>query len=304
MLLGAGYTVNNDGVNGGTVMAGTAKSATSLMGPPNIVIIGPFAEHDYAAGITEVMWQAKYKSLVDAYLALTPAPTVYVMTPPPAAFVYQMDDLEQTFATDVVKPAVLAVAAGGNTAGKTLKVIDLFSASVLTSATDMAGDGHFKPAGHKDVAQLAYKCVAMGMCAGSTTSGTAGTGGGGTGGSTGGAGGAQGWNDGCRWRWRYGGAGGATVRGGTGGRPVRRAPRAVGRRAPRARRVRAAVRRGRRARGGGGGCRHERRIDGTRRRDTAGGPTVAPPGPAATRWRHRGNWADPRRHRWHECSGS
>jgi hypothetical protein len=199
-LLGADYTVHNDGVNAGTVAAGTAKSTSSLMGPPDIVIIGPFAEHDYSATLTEATWQADYKNLVDAYLALTPAPTVYVMTPPPAAFVYQ-SAAEQTFATTIVKPAVLAVAAGDNTPAKTLKVIDLFDDMALGTAADSAGDGHFNPAGMTEVAQLAYKCVAMGMCGAGTSTGAAGAGGGtaggpGTAGATGaagtGAGGATG----------------------------------------------------------------------------------------------------------------
>ncbi|HSZ82631.1 MAG TPA: MYXO-CTERM sorting domain-containing protein [Polyangia bacterium] len=197
-LLGDTYKVNNDGVNNGTVAAGTAKSASSLMGPPDIVIIGPFAEHDYSATLTEATWQADYKKLVDAYLALTPVPTVYVMTPPPAAFVYQ-SAAEQTFATGVVRPAVLAVAAGDNTPAKTLKVIDLFSDATLVAAADDAGDGHFTAAGMAEVAQLAYKCVAMGVCAGDTTTGAAGAGGGSAGASgaagasgTAGAGGAGG----------------------------------------------------------------------------------------------------------------
>jgi hypothetical protein len=214
MMLGATYTVNNDGVNAGAVTAVPAMTSAlnpaSLVGPPNIVVIGPFAEHDYAAGITEATWQADYKKLVDAYLALTPAPTVYVMTPPPAAFTYQ-SAAEQTFATDVVKPAVLAVAAGGNAATKTLKVIDLFTDAALTTAAEMAGDGHLKPAGHKDVATLAYKCVAMGMCAGSSTTGT-----GGAGGGAGGAGGASG-AAGAAGAGGAGGAGGATGAGGTTG---------------------------------------------------------------------------------------
>jgi MYXO-CTERM domain-containing protein len=185
-MLGATYTVNNDGVNAGTVVAGTAKSAASLVGPPNIVIIGPFAEHDYAATLTLATWQADYKKLVDAYLALTPAPTVYVMTPPPAAFVYQ-NAAEQTFATTIVKPAVLAVAAGDNSAAKTLKVIDLSSDAALVTAADVVGDGHFSAAGMTEVAQLAYKCLKDGTCGAVPATGAGGAGGGGGAGGAGGA---------------------------------------------------------------------------------------------------------------------
>jgi hypothetical protein len=169
-LLGTGYTVNNDGVNAGKVIDGSAKSATSLMGSPGIIVIGPFAEHDYAATITEAQWQTAYENLVDAYLALTPVPKVYVMTPPPAAFVYQ-SAAEQTFASTIVKTAVLAVATAKN-----LKVIDLFDDTALGAAGDMAGDGHFNPAGMAEVAKLAYEAITGGADAG---------GGGGSGASTG-----------------------------------------------------------------------------------------------------------------------
>src|SRR5208282_6831325 len=51
-MLGAGYDVGNDVVtNGNTVTSGNCVTAASLAGPPAIVVIGPFAEHDYAAGI-------------------------------------------------------------------------------------------------------------------------------------------------------------------------------------------------------------------------------------------------------------
>ena len=176
-LLGAGYTVNNDGVNAGTVISGSAKSASSLMGPPGIVVIGPFAEHDYAANITETQWQTAYETLVGAYLALTPVPKVYVMTPPPAAFVYQ-SAAEQTFATTIVKTAVLAVAAA-----KDLTVIDLFDDTALGAAGDMAGDGHFNPAGMAEVAKLADEAITgtggtggSGASSGATSGTAAGTG--------------------------------------------------------------------------------------------------------------------------------
>jgi MYXO-CTERM domain-containing protein len=203
-LLGATYTVGNDVMNNGnTVTAGDCVTAASKAGPPGIVVIGPFAEHDYAAGLTETVWQADYQKVVNQYLALMPPPTVYVMTPPPAAFVYQ-SAAEQTFATDVVKPAVLAVAA----ATANVHVIDLFSDSKLATG---AGDGHFSVANHAEVAQLAYNAIkgiaggnggaggaggaSAGAGAGGTTSGGssgAATGGASTGGAgTGGASGAN-----------------------------------------------------------------------------------------------------------------
>ncbi|HVU51686.1 MAG TPA: MYXO-CTERM sorting domain-containing protein [Polyangia bacterium] len=196
-LLGNDYLVNNDGVSTGKVTdvpaATSALSPASLMGSPSIIIIGPFAENDYAPGLTEATWQADYRKLVDAYLALTPQPTIYVMTPPPAAFVYQ-SAAEQTFATSVVKPAVLAVAAGDNSANKTLKVIDLFDDAALGTADDSAGGGLFNASGHFEVAMLAYECITMNMCGGADTSGSGGAGGGAAGSSAGGgaAGGSAG----------------------------------------------------------------------------------------------------------------
>jgi len=171
-MLGASYNVGNDvvvngvGSNGNTVTSGNCVTAASKAGPPDIVIIGPFAEHDYAAGITEATWQADYLKVVEEYLALTPPPTVYVMTPPPAAFVYQ-SAAEQTFATTVVEPAVVAVAAAKN-----LKVIDLFSDTALGGAADMGGDGHFSTAGAIEVAKLAQAVITGGAGTGGSGAST------------------------------------------------------------------------------------------------------------------------------------
>jgi hypothetical protein len=186
-LLGASYSVGNDVMtNGNTVTSGNCVTAASKAGPPGIVVIGPFAEHDYAAGITEATWQADYQKVVNQYLALVPPPTVYVMTPPPMSFVYQ-SAAEQTFAADVVKPAVLAVAA----ATANVHVVDLFDDAKLATG---GGDGHFTVAEHAEVAQLAYNAI-KGSGGGSGgaggAAGAAGAGAGGTAGSTnGGASGA------------------------------------------------------------------------------------------------------------------
>src|SRR5882724_6338459 len=182
-LLGASYTVGNDVmINSNTVTSGNCVTATSKAGPPKLVVIGPFAEHDYAAGISEATWQADYQRVVNQYLALTPAPTVYVMTPPPMTFLYQ-SPAEQTFAANVVKPAVLAVAA----ATANVHVIDLFSDAKLATG---AGDGHFTVAQHAEVAQLAYTAI-KGTSGGSGGAGGA-SGAGGMAGSTSSGGGASG----------------------------------------------------------------------------------------------------------------
>ena len=179
-LLGSAYTVGNDTTNNGLTVTGQkCVSAASTAGPPAIVVIGPFAEHDYVANTTQATWQAEYQKVVNLYLALTPKPTVYVMTPPPAAFVYQKPE-EQTFASMVVKPAVLAVAAA--TPG--VHVIDLFDDNSLATG---AGDGHFTAVQHARVAELAKEAI-LGS------------------GSAGGAGGAN-----------SSGAGGASAAAGSGG---------------------------------------------------------------------------------------
>src|SRR5882724_4053258 len=150
MLLGNTYQVDNDVVtNANTVMSGTCVTAASKNPVPGIVVIGPFTQLDYAAGITEPQWQTAYAAVVKQYLDLAPSPDVYVMTPPPATFVYQ-SAAEQTFATDVVKPAVLAVAAANPTKGH---VVDLFSDATLVPG---AGDGHFTIPQYVKVATLAY----------------------------------------------------------------------------------------------------------------------------------------------------
>jgi hypothetical protein len=172
-LLGAAnYTVNNDGVNTGKVIDGSAKSATSLTGSPSIVIIGPFAEHDYAATITPDQWKTAYGNLVAAYLALASMPTVYVMTPPPATFVYQ-STAEQTFATDIVKPAVEAAATA---TPARVHVIDLSADAFLGTAAAQATppDGHFNVAGMAEVAKLAYEAI-TGMSPDGGTTGTSGS---------------------------------------------------------------------------------------------------------------------------------
>ncbi len=199
VLLGNTYQVDNDVMNNGnTVTSGNCVTAASKNPIPAIVVIGPFAEHDYAAGVTEQQWQASYAAVVKQYLDLVPSPDVYVMTPPPGTFAYQ-SAAEQTFATDVVKPAVLAVAAANPAK---VHVVDLFSDTKLVPG---AGDGHFTIPQYVEVATLAYNAIKGGGAGGGGAGGAGGSGGaagssgaaaGGTAGSsgaaTGGTGGAGG----------------------------------------------------------------------------------------------------------------
>jgi len=152
-LLGDTYKVGNDVVTNGNTVAPAENCVTtsSKTGPPSIVVIAPFVEHE-PTGTALPAWQADYQTVVNDYLALTPAPTVYVMTPPPGTFTYQ-SAAENTFAVSVVEPAVLAVQQG--TAG--VKLIDLFHDSALAAAG--GGDGHFSLAESADVAELAFEAI-------------------------------------------------------------------------------------------------------------------------------------------------
>jgi hypothetical protein len=176
-LLGTTYTVTNDVTNNGnTISSGNCVTAMSKAGPPDIVIIGPFAEHDYTAALTETAWQADYQKVVNEYLALTPAPTVYVMTPPPKTFVYQNGAAEENFATDIVLPAVKAVQMA--TAG--VKLIDL-STDTLLATSD--GDGHFTVPESAEVAKVAYGVITGNAGGGSSGASSGGAASGGTSGA-------------------------------------------------------------------------------------------------------------------------
>jgi len=175
-LLGTTYTVTNDVTdNGNTISSGNCVTAMSKAGPPDIVIIGPFAEHDYTAALTETAWQADYQKVVNEYLALTPAPTVYVMTPPPKTFVYQNGAAEENFATDIVLPAVKAV----QMASAGVKLIDL-STDTLLATSD--GDGHFTVPESAEVAKVAYGVI-TGNAGGGSSGSSSGAASGGTSGA-------------------------------------------------------------------------------------------------------------------------
>jgi MYXO-CTERM domain-containing protein len=190
--LGAGYTVYNEpqaeGNNSLEILGGTAVSAASKAGPPGIVVFGPFVEHDYAdhTTATAAQYQAAYTTAVEEFLSLTPAPKVYVMTPPPVGFVWGKG-VTADFITKVVDASVLAVAQA-----KGLTVIDLYTDAYLGMAAAGSGDGHFSVDGLAEVAKLAYEAI-------SGTSGDGGTGassGSGSGASSGGSGAASGTSSG------------------------------------------------------------------------------------------------------------
>jgi hypothetical protein len=226
MALGAGYVVQNNG-DGGAVLGcdpttvdiaggnSFCKSGTytaSLTPTPDIVIIGPFGEHDQrivaasAANVTsyykQSVFEAAYEGLVAKYLK--GATKVYLMTPldlpfgsGPAPALPTGDNL----AKNIMLPAVLKVAANHN-----LTVIDSYTALTGTPAliTQYYGtDGQVNSAGQQKMAMLIEAALAMpgssgtGGSTGTTDGGATGAGGAkadggsdatGAGGSTGAAG--------------------------------------------------------------------------------------------------------------------
>ena len=209
--LGTNYTVVNDagdtagsiltgydtnGVGADPVMAMTNTAYEDSL-TANIVVIGPFGEHDervvkkFAAMGTEAIFEADYDALVMSYLNLASKPAVYVTTP---IQVPTFDAATQAFVTSVVLPAVQAVATK-----RSVKLVDLYT-TVTGDQYFMGGvgDGQTNEAGEVKVEQLVYGAIEAAAAGGAGGAG----GSGGTAGGTGGAGGA-------------GGSGGASA--GTGG---------------------------------------------------------------------------------------
>jgi hypothetical protein len=204
-MLGATYTVYNEpeaeNNNSLEILGGTAVSTASKAGPPGIVVFGPFVEHDFAdhATATPAQYQAAYLADVEEFLALTPPPKIYLMTPPPVGFVWGKG-VTADFVTNVVDASVLAVA---QAKGLTANVIDLYKDAYLATApASDGGDGHFSIAGLAEVAKLAYAVIggtpgtggsgastgtSSGATTGATSGATTGTGSGSSTGTTSGA---------------------------------------------------------------------------------------------------------------------
>ena len=188
--LGAAYTIANDGDNNGTVLAGskggTHTFATATNAPfkdsimaPDIVVIGPWAEHDEIAkegGADATHFQQDYEALVNAYLTLPKKPCI-ILTTPVLISTYQKNPATNMLVTNTIEPAVLAVAQAHG-----LKVVDLYTL-FMNQAAWLGGDGHFTVAGAAQVATLVE--AALPSC---SSNGGGGAGAGGTSGVAGGAG--------------------------------------------------------------------------------------------------------------------
>src|SRR5450432_1751987 len=186
--LGAAYTVTDDGDGNGTVLSGSKGGTHTFTTPtnapfkdsimaPDIVVIGPWAEHDEIAvegGADATHFQADYDALVTVYLGLPKKPCVIVTTPVVIP-TYQKNPATDQLVMNTIEPAVLAVATAHS-----LPVVDLYTAFMGQSAW-LGADGHFSTAGAAEVAKLVE--MALPSCAG-----TGGTGAGGATGIGGGAG--------------------------------------------------------------------------------------------------------------------
>jgi len=180
--LGAGYSVVNNG-DGGAVLgcdAATVAAAggNSICAPggnytksinplPDIVIIGPFGEHDQrivvgdTALYDEPTFEAAYDGLVTNYLNLSSHPKVYMMTP--IDITPTWNGAATTLGTgkdivmDIMLPAALAVATKHN-----LVVIDTYTAMSPGGTIDTAydpADGQVNSAGQQKMAAMILAAI-------------------------------------------------------------------------------------------------------------------------------------------------
>ncbi|HEX3776146.1 MAG TPA: hypothetical protein VHV51_16860 [Polyangiaceae bacterium] len=217
--LGANYNVVNDGGDtSGSILTGydtNGVGADPVMSQTNtayqdsltanIVIIGPFGEHDervvkaFPAMGTEMIFEQDYDALVQSYLSLPSKPTVYITTP---IQVPTFDQATQTYVTSVVLPAVQAVAMKHSD----VKLVDLYSAFLNHNEFFMGmGDGQTNAVGEVEIEQLVYAAMQMPQNGGGGAGGS-----GGAGGAGGSAGAGNGGSAGASVAMGGAGAGGAS----------------------------------------------------------------------------------------------
>jgi hypothetical protein len=180
--LGAGYSVVNNG-DGGAVLgcdaatvtaAGTNSICTaggnyskSINPLPDIVIIGPFGEHDQRIVVgdmtlyDEPTFEAAYDGLVTNYLNLSSHPKVYMMTPIDITPTWNGAATTLGAGKDIVKdimlPAALAVATKHS-----LVVIDTYTAMSpggTIDATYAPADGQVNSAGQQKMAAMILAAI-------------------------------------------------------------------------------------------------------------------------------------------------
>src|SRR5580658_9684861 len=212
--LGAGYSVVNNG-DGGAVLGCDAATAAAAGGNsictaggnysksinplPDIVIIGPFGEHDQRIVATdmalydEMTFEAAYDGLVTNYLNLSSHPKVYMMTPiditPTWNGAATTLGAGKDIVMDIMLPAALAVATKHN-----LVVIDTYTAMSpggMIDATYAPADGQVNSAGQQKMAAMILAALqsdaGAGTMSGSSSGGASGATSGATSGTTSGA---------------------------------------------------------------------------------------------------------------------
>ncbi|HTM46717.1 MAG TPA: hypothetical protein VL137_17300 [Polyangiaceae bacterium] len=209
--LGAAYTVENNGdggavlgcdattmaVAGGNSFCASGKYTASVATPPDIVIIGPFGEHDQriVAGANEgtlymqSVFEAAYEGMVQKYKQYTSK--IYLMTP--IDLMWNAPNLTNNgdIVKDIMLPAALAVAQNDN-----LTVIDTYTAMTSTPALVTmyyGSDGQVNEAGQLKMESLILDALNSANGGAGGAGGAAGAGGmGGAGGAAGGMGGTAG----------------------------------------------------------------------------------------------------------------
>jgi MYXO-CTERM domain-containing protein len=203
IMLGSGYVVNNTG-DGGAILGCDAASVaiaggnsfcksgqyTNFTNPaPDIVIIGPFGEHDqrvlagnamFTTFYTEAAFEAAYDGLIKKYIALKATVKIYMMTPIDVMFNAGALPAGKNIVKDVMLAASKAAAMKNN-----VPIIDTYTAITMA---DYAVDGQVNAAAQMKMAQMILDAMKNG---GGADGGAAGTGGGTDAGATG-AGGTTG----------------------------------------------------------------------------------------------------------------
>ncbi|HEX3695551.1 MAG TPA: hypothetical protein VH374_09175 [Polyangia bacterium] len=173
--LGAGYSVLNNGDISGSVLSsytgqpmgvhpfatpGQPTYDTSINPPPDIVIIGPFGEHDLRV-VLVAQWKSlatvtafakDYDSLVTDYTRLSSKPRVFVTTPIVLPNFNPPDTMN--FVKGVVLPAVQQVAAA-----RSLPVIDLYTEFSNNLATYMGTDGQVNAKGQVKISDMIVAAI-------------------------------------------------------------------------------------------------------------------------------------------------
>ena len=177
IMLGSGYVVNNTG-DGGAILGCDAASAaiaggnsfcksgqyTNFTNPaPDIVIIGPFGEHDqrilagnamFTTFYTEAAFEAAYDGLIKKYVALKPTVKIYMMTPIDVTF----NAGALPAGDDIVKDVMLAA----SKAAATKNNVPIIDTNAMVGMSYYATDGQVNAAGQMKMATMIVAALQSG----------------------------------------------------------------------------------------------------------------------------------------------